>query len=369
MAEQYKNPFTPIVGKAPLFMAGRGNIINDMQAALSSNGNDPAVITLLVGARGTGKTALLSHFADMAESDGWIAAKVSCSAGLLDDILIRTKRAAKHLIDEPQQRRVKSIGLAKIGSIEWEKSSEESSNWRSNMDDLLDLLEETDTGLLITVDEVNPESAEMETLISTFQHFVDEGRKTVLAMACLPYGANALLSGKSTSFLRRATHYELVALNDSEVEEAFQLTMNQGGKSFEQEALELAVKATGGFPFMLQLLGYRTWNLTVGRTRILAADVETAARNARKELEQKVYEATWFELTEADKNFLGAMLQDPLSTRQADIGKRLGRPSGHVSRYKKRMLQHGIIQERSKGVLEFCLPGFKEYFTEKRSEE
>ena len=31
MDEKLKNPFTPVVGKVPVFMAGRDNIIADME--------------------------------------------------------------------------------------------------------------------------------------------------------------------------------------------------------------------------------------------------------------------------------------------------------------------------------------------------
>lgn len=64
MALDFDNPFTPVVGKVPLHIAGREMIIADIETALSGTGNDPAIISLLVGPRGMGKTALLSYFAD-----------------------------------------------------------------------------------------------------------------------------------------------------------------------------------------------------------------------------------------------------------------------------------------------------------------
>ena len=73
MEEILTNPFTPVVGKAPFYMAGREEIIRDMESVLSGDENNPAVILLFEGARGTAKTALLSRFAEMVESDGWIA--------------------------------------------------------------------------------------------------------------------------------------------------------------------------------------------------------------------------------------------------------------------------------------------------------
>lgn len=99
MAINFVNPFTPVVGKVPLHMAGREGVITDVEAALAGTGNDPAIISLLVGPRGIGKTALLSYFADIAESSGWVTARVTCVKGMLDDILIRAQRSAQHLVN------------------------------------------------------------------------------------------------------------------------------------------------------------------------------------------------------------------------------------------------------------------------------
>ena len=63
----------------------------------------------------------------------------------------------------------------------------------------------------------------------------------------------------------------------------------------------------------------------------------------------------------ADGAFLEAMLVDEGPTLQSDVVRRLGKKSGHVSKYKKRLLQQGVIQERAKGRLEFCLPGFRDF--------
>ena len=369
MAAKLANPFTPVVGKVPLHMAGREEVISDVETALAGTGNDPAIISLLVGPRGIGKTALLSYFADAAESLGWISARVTCVAGMLDDILIRTQRSASNLVNTQPPRKIKGAGIANLVSLELEDSPLELANWRSRMEDMLNALAEDGIGLLVTIDEVDPGVEEMVTLVSAFQHFLDEGKKVALIMAGLPYGVSSLLSGKSTSFLRRAARYDLRALDDYEVEEALARTMEDGGKSFELDALEAAVRAIRGFPFMFQLVGYRAWRMAADSDIVGVSSVNSAASVARKELEQRVYDAVWFELSEADKSFLSAMAKDPEMTRQADMAARLGKPSGHVSKYKKRLLRQGVVQERSRGLLEFCLPGFREYFTERIAEE
>ena len=99
------------------------------------------------------------------------------------------------------------------------------------MDDILKALTECDTGLLVTIDEVNPGIDEMATLVAAFQHFLDEGKKVALIMAGLPYAVTSLLSGKSTSLLRRAARFELHALTDYEVEEALVRTMREEAKA------------------------------------------------------------------------------------------------------------------------------------------
>ena len=204
---------------------------------------------------------------------------------------------------------------------------------------------------------------------SDFQRFLDEDGKIALIMAGLPHAVTSLPSGRSASFLRRAARFEPQAPSDYEVEEALVRTMGDGGKSFEPDALEAAIGAIRGFPFMLQLVGCRAWRMAGHSGIVDISSANAAAGIARKELGRRVYEAVWFELSEADKSFLLAMTKDPEVTRQADLPGRLNKASGHASRYKKRLLQQGIIQERSKGLLEFCLPGFKEHLLERIAEE
>ena len=361
MSQPVANPFTPIFGKVPAYMAGRERLMQDMQAAFQSEGNDPYLVSLFVGPRGTGKTAMLSACADIAESQGWISARVTATPGMLDEIIQRISRRASHLTEESPSRALRGISFAPLGSIEWDNTATLEPSWRSKMDDILDQLEKHDAGLLVTVDEVDPSLDEMTILVTTFQHFFDEGRRVSLLMAGLPHRLSTLLSGKSTSFLRRAARHTFSSVSDAEIEEALRLTMRQGGKDIADEAIEKAVGAIGGFPYMLQLVGYRAWNMAGERKMVEVEDIAAAVKIAQRELDERIFEATLFDLTPADVDFLMAMLADDGATLQADLASRLGKKSGHVSKYKKRLLEQGIIQERVKGRLEFCLPGFREY--------
>ena len=108
---------------------------------------------------------------------------MTCVAGMLEDILIRTQRATRHLVDIEPARKIKGAGIADFISLELEDSPRELSNWRSRMDDILDALAECNIGLLMTIDEVNPNIDETATLVAAFQHFLDGWKKVALIHA------------------------------------------------------------------------------------------------------------------------------------------------------------------------------------------
>lgn len=93
-----ENPFTPSFGEIPVYLAGRREIIDACSRAFLSERRRPELTTLFSGARGTGKTALLSYLAELAEQSGWIAVNVTALPGMLDDAEIQLRRNAAHLI-------------------------------------------------------------------------------------------------------------------------------------------------------------------------------------------------------------------------------------------------------------------------------
>lgn len=358
------NPFTPVFGKIPSYMAGREQIIEDMLLAFDNGAGDPNLSSIFVGARGTGKTALLSFLATKAAQRDWIAASVTAVPGMLEDIIQRISETAPHLLETKPTRKLTSVGIAPLGSVTWENLSESSLNWRSKMNLLFDQLARTNTGILITVDEVNPALEEMIQLATVYQHFVRENKKVALLMAGLPHNVTTLLSGQTTSFLRRAFRHDLGSIPNYEIEQAFRIVIERAGKTIDTDALQLAVEATDGFPFMFQLVGYRMWALSQEKESITLDDVRMGARIAKEELKRQVYDATYAELSNGDIEFLRAMLVDERSSRIADVAKRLGKSSGHISTYKRRLLKSGVVEEGLRGELRFCLPGFKEYLSE-----
>ena len=127
------------------------------------------------------------------------------------------------------------------------------------------------------------------------------------------------------------------------------------------------MKAVDGFPYMMQLVGYRTWNVAESRDVIVAADVSQGANLARMEMRDRILETTYRELSDKDIEFLTAMLEDPDDSRVSDIAKRMGVRSNYASQYKRRLLEDGVIGERGRGIVGFDIPAFREFLMQKRS--
>ena len=357
-----RNPFTPNFGQVPIHMAGREALIEEVSYGFENAPGDPNLSTILIGARGTGKTALLSYLASRAESMGWIAVNVSCIEGMLEDVEQQALRKAAHLIDTDAQARLKGLGIAQIASLEWENAPREQLNWRSRMTNILERLNGQDVGLLITVDEVDPELDEMIQLASVYQHFVREERKVSLIMAGLPFKVSGLLGDTSVSFLRRACQHRIGRVSDSDVRDAFRQTVAMG-KSIGDAELDEAVRAIEGFPFMMQLVGYRCWQAAGQDDVIEMPHVKEGIVRAAEDMKNRVLLPTLDELSMTDLDFLEVIVERG-GAAAADVAKELGRGSGYVSTYKRRLLEQGVIEQRGRSMLVPALPMLDQYLGE-----
>lgn len=358
------NPFTPNFGQIPHCLVGRDLLIGEVLEALEAGSGHPALSSIIIGARGTGKTALLSLLGSEAGRYGWVTVNVVCSEGMLEDIYQQSMQAAAQLVDSDASRRLAAVNFAQIIGLEWDYEDSFQPNWRTRMSALLDKLSEKGVGLLITVDEVDPSLSEMVQLASVYQLFVREQRKVALLMAGLPSHVTQLLGDRTVSFLRRASQYHLERVTDHDVERAFKKTIEQAGGSIDDAALDAAVRAADGFPYMIQLVGFRSWQEAAGSSPITAENVEKGARAAVLDLRSRVLKATFDELSDGDLAFLEAMAGDEGGSLIADIQERLGKPSGHVSQYRRRLIDRGVITSAGRGRVAFDLPGAREYLPE-----
>lgn len=361
------NPFTPTFGKRPAVLAGRQDLIATMEDALDSGAGDPNLCSLFTGPRGVGKTVLLSYLAAQAQRLGWIAANVTARPGMLEDIIERAAEEADALVSRfhaERGPRLTSITVPALFGATWEYRDPASGNWRTRMNRLLDTLAEHSIGLLITVDEIDPKLPELIDFAATYQHFVREDRKVALFMAGLPTHVSSLLSDKSASFLRRAAQHQLGRIEDFEVNVAFRETVEDAGKTITSEALDAAVRASDGFAYMMQLVGFRTWAAAGKEPEIRIEHAERGGELARQSFIDGIIKRTCQELSDGDLAFLEAMLEDrgaPSSIAQ--IAKRMGKSANYARVYRTRLLEQGVIAAPRRGWVTFDMPLLYEYLS------
>ena len=117
-------------------------------------------------------------------------------------------------------------------------------------------------GLLITLDEIQDASTEeMRELGNEMQLLIRQGANVAFAFAGLPTSVDGVVVDDTLTFLQRAKHVELTRLSDFEVGGSFEDTMRRAGKELDKGAAELLTKASAGYPFMVQLVGYYAWQV------------------------------------------------------------------------------------------------------------
>ena len=170
-----------------------------------------------------------------------------------------------------------------------------------------------------------------------------------------------LLQDKSVSFFRRACQRHLGRIDDFEIERAMRRTIEDSGKTMDPAALDRAVRAVDGFPFMMQLVGYRAWEEGRSAEHLGIAEVERGIQSARHDMRARVLSATLDELSDGDVRFIAAMVDDDGESRVADIAQRLGVSGNYAAQYRRRLIEHGVIGARGRGKVDFELPGMREY--------
>ena len=357
----HQNPFTPTFGSIPMLLAGRDRIVADILGGLENGPGDPNRATIFVGARGTGKTVLLTKISEEASANGWISVNINADSGMLDEISVQLRDNAGELLSEESKSFITSISIGGAGLSREMAQRTQKSTWRSEMTSIISELNEKGAGVVITVDEVNVKIDEMRTLIVAFQHFVRERREVALIMAGLPQKVSNLLKDDAISFLRRAFQHSMVPIEESEVRYSMKKTIELGGRAIETQALDFAVKSAKGFPFLIQLIGYHMWRQQPENNAISFNDAQEGVYLAQSDLDRMIFESTYRELSEKDIAFLTAMLADNDYSNISDIAARLKVSSKYAGIYRKRLIEQGIIGSSGYGKVAFELPMFREY--------
>ena len=122
----------------------------------------------------------------------------------------------------------------------------------------------------------------------------------------------------------------------------------------------MATTGTGGYPFLIQLVGFWMCKLadTTHDQHTLIDEAAAAAgvQAARRRLGSLIHEPALRDLSEVDRTFLAAMAIDDGPSRMADIAGRLNSDANHASQYQLRLIAADMIHSTGRGSIDFTLP-------------
>ena len=368
---QYKNPFKPTAGKMPPVLVGRETVIDDFIEGMANGEGAPGRLMRITGPRGSGKTVLLSERASIAEEQGWMVVNVAADGGLLASI-------GRKLRHQPLFNEIAVKVQAPIASLELRHDATERDGFERLIDEAAHAMTRQGRGLMVTIDEVQDASIDdLRVIANAVQLLIRDEQNIAFIFAGITTGVMDILNGKSLTFLRRAKPEELDAIPLDEVEESLKLAIERSGFTIDDDALAAATRATEGYAFLIQLVGYHVWRAAWARVRrdegdgsivIGIEDARSGISSALDEFERAVLETAISDLPKTAIEFILAMSEMPDVVSTGDIARRLGKSTGYLSPYRRRLMAQQVIEQTAPGYVTFSIPFMKGYLKKKRAE-
>lgn len=364
ITQRKMNPFKPTAGGEPPLLIGRERVVRDFDKGLDNGVGAPGRIMLITGARGTGKTVMLTVLGDKARAHKWDVIEETASDGLCER-LVSELCSKDSLIDKLTFAPSITIAGASVSLGEAELSPKRMpETLRKAMSARLDALEKRDAGLMISIDETQAASrADLIAIATAIQHQIREKRNVSIVFAGLPQMISDLFDDEVITFLRRARTNVLANVPIDEVKESFAQTFEDSGMSLDTSLVEKAAVATAGYPYMIQLVGYYIWDAADAResTVISKEDVNEGIREARVDLDNAVCVPELRGLSKNDKAYLEAMAVSDGPSGTSEVAKRMGRSAKYAATYRKRLLDAYVIRQTDRGEVDFAVPFLREY--------
>lgn len=386
--DPYRNPFAPGAGSRPPELAGRDAIL---EAAKISCGRAvkgrSARSIILLGLRGTGKTVLLNEIGRNAEQEGLFVSRVESPEGeslarLIYPEMRKVMRslsgveAAKHLATRGLNglRNFASIFKIEIAGVEVgvepEPGLADTGDLQYDLPDLFTLIgkaaQAAGRGWILLIDEVQYLSqSDLSALIVALHRMAQEGLPVLLVGAGLPQIAR--LAGEAKSYAERLFQYPPVgALDPASARQAIEKPISEEDALITQEALQLIVDRTKGYPFFIQEWASVVWNNAEG-PEITFTDAEHSYTETLALLDEGFFKVRIDRLTKAEIQFVKAMAElgnGPYA--MADIAQIMNRTQKSLGPARSSIISKGMIYSTDHGYLDFSVPLFAEFMRRQR---
>lgn len=226
----------------------------------------------------------------------------------------------------------------------------------------------SEAGILLTIDEVQDASVEdLTTIAVTYQDLLRDDLNVAIVAAGLPQGINRLLDLPGVTFLRRAQKFILGPLSPDNTAQAFSATARGSGIEFTDAATEEAVWLSGGYPYLVQLVGSLAWSraATEQSHHVEKRHVISISHEAITTLVNQVHRPATIGLPPAQRQFLAAIAAVFAhgSASIADIAEHEHRTVKSLSATRQQLIDADLIEPIRHSGLQFVIPYMEELFT------
>lgn len=380
-----QNPFAPGAGTQPPQLAGREEILNDVEITLERiRLGRPSRSQVLVGLRGVGKTVLLNRIREMASARGFEAILIeahedkSLPAMLIppirrlllkldtrENLSEKTKlglRVLRSFIGRFRAKlRVGDLAEVELG-VDPERGVADSGDLEIDLTDLFlavaEAAQDRGVSIAIQIDELQYlHEQEFSALIMALHQVSQRNLPLVLFAAGLPIVMGH--AGKAKSYAERLFAFPPIGqLLPEAARRALEAPVMAQGVAFTAEALDEMVRMTECYPYFLQQWGYEVWNVA-SQSPITKEDVDAATIKAIRQLDDSFFRVRFDRLTRREKEFLFAMVALGGSTqRSGEIAERLGVKPSAIGPLRSTLITKGMIYSPSHGDNAFTVPLF-----------
>jgi hypothetical protein len=340
---------------------------------------------IVTGLRGVGKTVLLNRFVQIATEAQWEVVEFEASkhedSHFRQTMFSQLKSAL--LLLSPRARWTARGRRAAEALTAFAVRVDQQGTWSMSWDvppaegyadhgdlgmDLTDVLiaigeaaQEDGRGLVLLIDEVQFLAAsQLGALIQAIHKTVQRNLPVTFVGAGLPQIAE--LAGDAKSYAERLfTFPKIGSLEGDDARAALTEPAASEGAVFDEEAIDLAIDITRGYPYFIQELGYQVWTIAIAN-RISRADVETAREAYEAKLDSSFFRVRLDRATPLQTAYMRAMAQLGSDAQKAsDVARLLGRDSTQLGPTRAELIGMGLLYTPEHGYAAFTVPDFDKF--------
>ena len=368
LGQSKPNPFSPGFGKAPGRLVGRDDLLFDLGEGLATGPRDERFTSIVMGVRGSGKTAVLNEIEDRAAGEGWAIISLDATSGEgfeEGDVLGRLTTELSHIpnlypslgVDESMSAQATERSTAiKLGPLQEQRTETRTHppmNVRQQLTHLASKAQQNNTSVLLTIDELHTARRDhLRRLANDLQHITSRAE---LPLAFVGAGLlemrYTILQDNKMTFLQRCERYDVPPLDYTDAVAGLRYTIEDAYGEITDEALHTAAQAVQGSPYRLQVVGHRAWKLADAPNRSIDEHaVEQAIDIAQDVVKQKIHVPALYDLSVTEREYLAAVVRLKERATNKQIAGLIGKSSSTTRDIHRRLLLAGYLTDKNKPV-------------------